>query len=47
VKPQPTFPAKQWLAQLFPFLRWWPRVNRDTLRSDAVAGLVGAIIVLP
>ncbi|HEX9049096.1 MAG TPA: sulfate permease, partial [Anaeromyxobacter sp.] len=30
-----------------PFLRWWPRVNAETLRGDFVAGLTGAIIVLP
>jgi SulP family sulfate permease len=36
------------LAQrLLPLLKWWPRVNRETLRADAVAGLVGAIVVLP
>ncbi|HEX9179593.1 MAG TPA: SulP family inorganic anion transporter, partial [Burkholderiales bacterium] len=32
---------------MFPFLRWWPRVNRGTLRADLVAGLTGAVIVLP
>ncbi len=30
-----------------PFLRWWPMVNRQSLRSDFAAGLTGAIIVLP
>lgn len=30
-----------------PFLRWWPRVNRVTLRADLVAGATGALIVLP
>lgn len=35
------------LGRIFPFLRWWPRINRETLRADAVAGLIGAIIVLP
>ena len=35
------------LGRILPFLRWWPRVNRETLRADAVAGLIGAIIVLP
>ena len=34
-------------ARLLPFLRWWPRVNRVTLRSDAVAGAIGAVVVLP
>jgi sulfate permease, SulP family len=35
------------LARMFPFVSWWPRVNRVTLRADATAGLIGAIIVLP
>ncbi|MGZ9059311.1 MAG: SulP family inorganic anion transporter, partial [Burkholderiaceae bacterium] len=35
------------LARIFPFLRWWPRVNRVTLRADASAGAIGAIVVLP
>ena len=30
-----------------PFLRWWPMVNRSTLRADFSAGLTGAIVVLP
>ncbi len=33
--------------RLFPFLQWWPKVNSQTLKSDLVAGLTGAIIVLP
>ena len=36
-----------WLYRLFPFLRWWPMVNRETLRADALAGVTGALIVLP
>ncbi len=32
---------------LFPFLDWWPRVTRDNLRHDFLAGLTGAIVVLP
>lgn len=28
-------------------MRWWPRVDRGTLRADFFAGLIGAIIVLP
>ncbi len=36
-----------WLPKLFPFLRWQPLVTRETLRADAIAGLVGAAIVLP
>ncbi len=35
------------LYRIFPFLRWWPDVNRGTLRADLVAGLTGSIIVLP
>jgi SulP family sulfate permease len=33
--------------KLFPFLKWWPLVNRRTLRADIMAGITGAIIVLP
>ncbi len=35
------------LARLLPFLQWWPRVNRVTLRADLLAGATGAILVLP
>ncbi|MGZ5094692.1 MAG: SulP family inorganic anion transporter [Burkholderiales bacterium] len=35
------------LTRLLPFLRWWPRVNRVTVRSDAIAGAIGAVVVLP
>ncbi|MFT5173930.1 MAG: SulP family sulfate permease [Gammaproteobacteria bacterium] len=33
--------------QFLPFLLWWPEVNRKTLRADGLAGLTGAIVVLP
>jgi SulP family sulfate permease len=33
--------------KLFPFLKWWPLVNRRTLRADVTAGITGAVIVLP
>jgi len=36
-----------WLHPFAPFLRWWPRVDRGTLRADFLAGLVGAIVSLP
>ena len=36
-----------WMARFLPFLQWWPRVNHVTLRADVVAGLVGAVLVLP
>ena len=32
---------------MFPMRRWWPRVNRVTLRADVLAGAISAIIVLP
>lgn len=34
-------------ARFFPFLRWWPLVNRETLRPDAVAALTNAVVALP
>ncbi len=34
-------------VKLFPFLRWWPRVTRESTQADLLAGLTGAIIVLP
>jgi len=39
--------VKPSLKSLFPFLLWWPRVDRATLRADLVAGILGAVIVLP
>ena len=36
-----------WVYKLFPFLRWWPLVDASTARADAMAGLTGALIVLP
>ena len=39
--------ASPGLQRLFPFLAWWPMVNRQTLRADATAGLISAIVVLP
>ena len=36
-----------WLLTLFPFLRWWRRVDRHSLRMDLMAGLTGAVVVLP
>src|SRR5690606_5333774 len=32
---------------LLPFLQWWAMVDRHTLRADALAGLTGAIILVP
>lgn len=36
-----------WLYRLLPFLRWLPRVTPQTFRSDTLAALTGALIVLP
>jgi len=33
--------------KIFPFLRWWPMVNRNSSKTDMLAGLTGAMIVLP
>ncbi len=33
--------------KLLPFLQWWPLVTRRTMRADIMAGITGAIIVLP
>ncbi len=35
------------LAAIFPFLRWIKLINADTLKADLIAGLTGAVIVLP
>ncbi len=40
-------PFPDWLKPFLPFLIWWPRVNKSTLRDDFMAGLTGAIVVLP
>jgi SulP family sulfate permease len=40
-------PLARWMLRLLPMLRWLPRVDRDSLRADALAGLIGAIVVLP
>jgi len=34
-------------SRIFPFLSWWPMLDRETLRGDFFAGLTGAVIVLP
>ena len=40
-------PSRGLLFRLFPFLSWWPRVGRASLRADMMAGLIGAVVVLP
>jgi len=34
-------------TQFFPFLVWLPKLDRATLQADLIAGITGAIIVLP
>ncbi|HEY9396681.1 MAG TPA: SulP family inorganic anion transporter [Burkholderiales bacterium] len=38
--------SSRW-RRLLPLLRWWPLVNRYNARADALAGLTGAIILVP
>jgi len=42
-----SFVCPLWLVRLFPFIRWWGRVDANTLRADVTAGIIGAIVVLP
>ena len=35
------------LTRFLPFLVWWPKVGRESVRADIMAGLTGAVIVLP
>ncbi len=35
------------LAAIFPFLKWFKFITKDTLKADFFAGLTGAVIVLP
>ncbi len=34
-------------VRILPFLRWWSRVDRNSARFDLMAGVTGALIVLP
>ena len=43
----PLKPSSNLTNKLFPFLRWWPLVTRSTLKEDLLAGLTGAMVVLP
>ena len=40
-------PSPAALRRFLPFLAWWPRVNRASLRADATAGLISAVVVVP
>ena len=46
LKPQSTGTRSRW-RRLLPFLRWWNFIGWDTLKADLLAGLTGAVIVLP
>jgi SulP family sulfate permease len=37
----------EWRNLFLPFLLWWPKVSRKTLRADLVAGLTGSVVALP
>ncbi len=37
----------EWLKPFLPFLAWWPMLNRQTVKADLMAGLTGAVVVLP
>ncbi len=36
-----------WVSQFVPFLRWLPQVTKEDIKVDFMAGLAGAIVVLP
>ncbi|MCX7962282.1 MAG: SulP family inorganic anion transporter [Burkholderiales bacterium] len=40
-------PSRTRLARLLPFTAWWSRVDAQTLRADAAAALLGAVVVIP
>jgi len=40
-------PQSNRLKRQLPFLAWLPMLDRATVRTDLMAGLTGAIVVLP
>ena len=38
--------ANKWLLRLFPFLAWFP-VSSVILRGDLIAGITGALVLVP
>ncbi len=36
-----------WAYRVFPFMRWWSMVDKTTSQADLMAGITGALIVLP
>ena len=43
----PGTPSASAWRRIFPFLAWRTRVTRESMRADAIAGLVSAVVVLP
>ncbi|MDA3791256.1 MAG: SulP family inorganic anion transporter [Desulfobacula sp.] len=42
-----TTPSIGFWRKIFPFLRWWNFIGWDTTSADLMAGLTGAVIVIP
>jgi SulP family sulfate permease len=42
-----TVVSRPWWRRALPMQRWWPMVDRESLRADALAGLSGAVILVP
>ncbi len=42
-----TLSLPPWFSRFMPFMKWLPKVKGDDLRADFLAGLTGAIVVLP
>jgi len=36
-----------WVRPFAPFLSWWPKLDRLSVRADLMAGLTGALVALP
>ena len=32
---------------LFPFMAWWPLLDRATVRNDVMAGITAGVLILP
>src|SRR2546430_8771844 len=45
--PRHVRPMSSLALKLFPFLSWRDRITPLTLRADLLAGMVGALLVLP
>jgi len=43
----PAHKGRNWIKTFLPFLVWWHRIDRHTVKSDFLAGLTGAVVVLP